>query len=68
VFCLSKNKRKLSVDEVCSNLEKLLYSCSSYRDLEGLAGKRIKHKWNDEDDEKWYYGTILDLVLGIKDW
>ena len=68
VFCLSKNKRKLSVDEVCSNLEKLLCSCSSYRDFEGLAGKRIKHKWKDEDDENWYYGTILDLVPGTKDW
>ena len=21
-----------------------------------------------EDDEKWYYGTILDLVPGTKDW
>ena len=32
VFCLSKNKRKLSVDEVCSNLEKLLcsYACASH--------------------------------------
>ena len=68
VFCLSKNKRKLTVDEVCSNLEKLLCSCSNYRDLEGLAGKRIKHKWKDEDDEKWYYGTILNLVPGTKDW
>ena len=68
VFCLSKNKRKLSVNEVCSNLEKLLCSCLRYRDLEGLVGKRIKHKWKDEDDEKWYYGTILDLVPGTKDW
>ena len=68
VFCLSKNKRKLSVDEVCSNLEKLLCLCSNYRDFEGLAGKRIKHKWKDEDDENWYYGTILDLVPGTKDW
>ena len=45
-----------------------LYACASHRDL-GLAGKRIlKHKWKDEDDEKWYYGTILDLVPGTKDW
>ena len=68
VFCLSKNKRKLSVGEVCYNLEKLLCSSSSYRDLEGLVGKRIKHKWKDEDDEKWFYGTILDLVPGTMDW
>ena len=35
--------------EVCSNLEKLLCSCLSYRDLEGLVGKGIKLKWKDED-------------------
>ena len=68
VFCLSKNKKKLSVGEVCHNLEKLLCSSSSYRDLEGLVGKRIKHKWKDEDDEKWFYGTILGLVPGTMDW
>ena len=66
-FAFLKTKEN-SVDEVCNNLEKLLCSCSSYRDLEELAGKRIKHKWKDEDDEKWYYGTILDLVPGTKDW
>ena len=68
VFCLSKNKRKLSVGEVCYNMEKLLCSSSSYRDLEGLVGKRIKHKWKDEDNKKWFYGTILDLVPGTMDW
>ena len=40
VFCLSKNKRKLSVGEVCYNMEKLLCSSSSYRDLEGLASRK----------------------------
>ena len=34
----------------------------------GLVGKRIRHKWKDDDDERWYFGTILDLVPGTKDW
>ena len=40
---------------------------SHFRDPEGLVGKRIKHKWND-DIEKWYFGTILDLVPFTNDW
>ena len=49
-------------------MEKPLCSCSTYRDQEGLVGKRIRHKWKDDDDERWYLGTILDLVPGTKDW
>jgi len=45
-----------------------LFSCSTYRDLEGLVGKRVRHKWKDDDDERWYFGTVLDLVPGTKDW
>ena len=68
VFCLSKERRKLSIDEICANLGKLLHSDSHFSDPEGLVGKRIKHKWNDDDVEKWYFGTILDLVPGTNDW
>ena len=38
------------------------------QDLEGLVRKGIKLKWKDKDDEKWYYGTILDLVPRTKEW
>ena len=47
VFYLSRNRRKLSVDEVCSNHCKLYPPVSAAAcDKEGVVGKRIKHKWN----------------------
>ena len=64
---LSRNKKKLSVDEVCSNLCKLFPPMSGC-DKEDLIGKRIKHKWNEDGTEKWYFGTILDVVAGTDDW
>jgi hypothetical protein len=67
VFCLSKNRTKLSVDEVCSNLCKLFQPASS-NDQEGLIGKRIRHRWNVNGSEQWYLGTILDIVPGTDDW
>ena len=67
IFCLSRNKKKLSVDEVCSNFCKLFPPMSGY-DKEGLIGKRIKHKWNVDGTEKWYFGTILDVVAATDDW
>lgn len=69
IFCLSKNKKKLSVEEVCSNLCKLFQPVSSTSsDQEGLIGRRIKHKWNVDGCEQWYFGTILDTVPGTDDW
>jgi len=67
IFHLSKNKRKLSVEEVCSNLFKLFLP-SSTEDQEGLIGRRIKHKWIVDGSEQWYSGTILDVVPGTDDW
>ena len=51
----SKNKRKLSVDEVCSNFcELLLPATNMSSDPEGLIGRRIRHRWNVEGSEHWY--------------
>ena len=34
-----------------------------------LLGKRVRHKWVDEDGkEEWHYGHILSLVLGTVEW
>ena len=44
IFCLSKNRRKLSVDEVCGKLCKPFQPSNSGSDKEGLIGKRIKHR------------------------
>ena len=34
-----------------------------------LIGKRIRHKWVDEDGkEEWYCGHILSLVSGTIEW
>ena len=48
IFCLSKNRRKLSVNEVHSNLCKLFQppSSSDQENQEGLIGKKIRHRWN----------------------
>ena len=67
VFCLSKNKKKLSIEEVCSNLCEL-FPPTPGCDKEGLIGKRIKHKWSVDGSDKWYLGTILDVVAGTSDW
>ena len=37
-------------------------------DKEGLIGRRIKRKWSVDGTEKWYCGTILDIVAGTSDW
>ena len=68
VFYLSKDKRKLSVEEVCRNLYKLLLPATNICDQEGLIGKRIRHRWNVDGSEQWYLGTILDIVPGTDDW
>ena len=67
IFHLSKNKKKLSVEEVCSNLHKLFLPPSS-EDQEGLIGRRIKHRWIVDGEEQWYFGTILDVDPGTDDW
>ena len=71
VFFLSKNKKKLTVDEVTQNLIKLLTPppSSNAANQESLVGKRIRHRWKESDEsEQWYYGRILSLVPGTDDW
>ena len=60
IFHLSKNFKKLSVEEVCSNLHKLFLPPS--KDQEGLISQRIKHRWMVDGEEQWYSGMILDVV------
>lgn len=71
VFFLSKNKKKLTVDEVTQNLIKLLTPppSSNAANQESLVGKRIRHRWKESDEsEQWYYDRILSLVPGTDDW
>ena len=79
---MTKNRKKLTVDEVVSNLSTLLTSFSSTSpsqessrpnlltaSQESLIGKRICHRWKDNDGiEQWYYGNILSFVPGTNDW
>ena len=79
IFCMSKNRRKCSVDEVVGNLATLFTpSCCEpvthpsspfVATQESLIGKRICHKWRESDgSENLYYGKILSLVPGTTDW
>ena len=65
-FAFQKTKKKLSIEEVCSNLCEL-FPPTPGCDKEGLIGKRIKHcKWSVDGTNKWYIylGMILDVVAG----
>ena len=66
-FAFQKTKKKLSIEEVCSNLCEL-FPPTPGCDKEGLIGKRIKHKWSVDGSDKWYLETILDVVAGTSDW
>ena len=78
LFFMSKNRKKLSVDEVAANLLVLISSLHSQRlapispftaTQESLIGRRISHKWKLSDgSEQLYYGKILSLVPGTIDW
>ena len=74
VFAFSRKGKQLSVDELVSNLEKLL-STSPLQDRhaaenqQSLIGKTIRHKWCNEDEvEQWYTGHILSAVEGSTEW
>ena len=74
VFAFSRKGKQLSVDDLVSNLEKLL-SASPVQDRhvaenqQSLIGKTIRHKWcNEEGEEQWYTGHILSAVEGSTDW
>ena len=79
VFYMTKNRRKLTVDEVMGNLLSLI--SPSHRPpvssspspfvatQESLVGRRICHKWRESDgSEHLYYGKILSIVPGTTDW
>ena len=72
IFFLSKNKKKLSIEEVVENFKKLLLMQPPSNAMfhhESLVGKRIRHRWEDSDGSaEWYYGRILSLVPGTDDW
>jgi len=78
VFFMSRNRRKLTVDEVKTNLLTLI--SPSHRPIssspspfvatqESLVGRRICHRWCKSDgSERLYYGKILSIVPGTTDW
>ena len=79
VFYMSKNRRKLTVDEVIGNLLSLIspsrrppVTCSPSPFVaaqESLIGRCICHKWRESDgSESLYYGKILSIVPGTTDW
>ena len=76
IFFMTRNHRKLRVEEVVTNLVSLLSPTPGsstptpfVASQEGLIGKRIHHRWKDSSGtELWYYGTILSLVPGTTDW
>ena len=78
LFFMSKNKKKLTVDEVMGNLLSLISlshtsmstpSSPFIATQESLIGRRICHKWREPDgSEHLYYGKILSLVPGTTDW
>ena len=76
VFVFSKNRKPLSVEELVSNLQKLLPQPEESRSAqetceyqETLIGKRIRHRWRNEDGtEQWYNGKILCAVAGNTEW
>ena len=80
VFVFSKNRKPLSVEELISNLQKLLpeseefesrseLDTCEYQETLALIGKRIRHRWRNEDGtEQWYNGKILSAVAGSTEW
>ena len=75
VFIFSKYRKPLSIEELISNLLKLLPESEISGELEThgyqetLIGKRIRHRWHNEDGtEQWYNGKILSTVAGSAEW
>ena len=80
LFFMSKNRKKLGVDEVVANLLVLISPLHSQRlapvspftaTQESLIGRHIIlcHKWKLSDgSEQLYYGKILSFVPGTIDW
>ena len=74
VFSFSRKGKQLSVDELVSNLEKLLSTTPlqdrhAAENQQSLIGKIIRHKWcNEGGEEQWYTGHILSAVEGSSEW
>ena len=76
IFFMTKNRHKLSVEDVVTNLVSLLSPTPGsstptpfVASQEGLIRKRIHHRWKDSSGtELWYYGTIFNLVPGTTEW
>ncbi|XP_065893139.1 uncharacterized protein [Dysidea avara] len=74
LFLFSKNGKQYSADKLVENLTKLICDKRSVQERasymqESLVGKKIKHKWRDENGcEKWYCGEVLSKVIGTEEW
>ena len=78
LFVFSKNRKPLSIEELISNLQKLLPESDESESIseletheyqETLIGKRIRHRWRNEDGtEQWYNGKIISAVAGSAEW
>ena len=69
----SKNGQQYSVDKL-KNLCKLLSDEESVNKeanskRESLVGKKIKHRWRDEQEiEQWYLSEVLSRSSGTDEW
>ena len=77
LFFITKDKQKLSIEEITENLCQLLGSTTTFPaasdslavSCESLVGKQIFHRWQDVDGkEKWYKGQVLSLVPATTEW
>ena len=74
VFAFTRKGKPLSVDELVSNLKKLLSTAPvqdrhAAENQQSLIGKTIRHRWcNEAGVEQWYTGHILSAVEGSTEW
>jgi len=74
LFLFSKNGKQYSADKLIENLTKLICDQKPVQERascthESPVGKKIKHKWRDENGcEKWYCGEVLSKVVGTEEW
>ena len=69
----SSTEGKYSVSKVTNNLKTLISAASTYSSdddhVSFLVGKRIQHKFKDnEDNITWYSGLVISQVPGFEEW
>ena len=75
LFVFSKNRKLLSIEELISNLQKLLPESEesagqleTHEYQETPIGKSIRHRWRNEDGTEQWYRKIFSAVAGSTEW